>query len=80
MKKGCFYKYNNLTKTHTDTQKQANKHTKKTHNIQVSFLEYLGCMQAIKTYLKSLKTTIDENILAKTPGSSAKIYAQVERN
>ena len=27
----------------------------KKYNIQVNYLEYFGCEQAIKTYLKSLK-------------------------
>ena len=36
---GRFYKYNKLTKK---------------YNIQVNYLEYFGCVQAIKTYLKRL--------------------------
>ena len=43
---GGFYKYNEFT----------------THNyIKMNFLEYFGCIQAIKTYFSSHKITIDAN-------------------
>ena len=43
---GWFYKYNEFTKK---------------YNIQVNYLEYFGCVQVIKTYLKSLKIITESN-------------------
>ena len=40
--------------------------------------EYFGCVQAIKTYLKSLKITTESNEMVINPRSLAKIYSQVK--
>ena len=60
---GRFYKYNEFTKK---------------YNIQVNYLEYFGCVQAIKTYLKSLKIITESNEMVINPRSLAKIYNQVK--
>ena len=57
-----FYKHNDFAKKY----------------IQVSLLECLGCVQAIKAYPKSLKIVIDANQLATIPRSLANIYTQVK--
>ena len=64
-----------------DEEKLFYKHndfTKKKSNIQVSFLDYFGCVQAIKAYMMSLKITRDANQIVITPRSLAEIYAQVK--
>ena len=61
---GRFYKYNEFTK--------------KKYNIQVNYLEYFGCVQAIKIYFKSLKINTESNEMAINPRSLAKIYNQVK--
>ena len=43
------------------------KKIKKNHDIQVSFLKYFGCVQAIKSYLKSLQITLDVNQIVPSP-------------
>ena len=48
------------------------------YNIQVNYLEYFGCVQAIKTYLKSLKFNTESNEIVINPRSLAKIYNQVK--
>ena len=55
---GRFYKYNEFAKK---------------YNIQVNYLEYFGCVQAIKTYLKSLKIITESNEMAINARSLAKI-------
>ena len=40
-------------------------------------MEYFGCVQAIKTYIKSLKIITESNEMAINPISLAKIYHQV---
>ena len=47
----------------------------KKYNIHVNYLEYFGCVQAVKTYLKNLKITIKSNRITR---SLAKIYTQVK--
>ena len=64
---GRFYKYNEFTTT-----------TTKNYYIQVNYLEYFGCVQAIKTYIKSLKIITESNEMAINPISLAKIYNQVK--
>ena len=63
---GRFYKYNEFTTT------------TKNYYIQVNYLEYFGCVQAIKTYIKSLKIITESNEMAINPRSLAKIYNQVK--
>ena len=58
-----FYKYNEFTKK---------------YNIQVNYFEYFGCVQAIKTYLKSLKIITESNEMVINTRSLAKIYSQVK--
>ena len=41
-------------------------------------MEYFACVQAIKTYLKSLKIITESNEMAINPRSLAKIYNQVK--
>ena len=65
---GRFYKYNEFTTTTTT----------KNYYIQVNYLEYFGCVQAIKTYIKSLKIITESNEMAINPISLAKIYNQVK--
>ena len=48
------------------------------NNIQVNCLEYFGCVQAIKTYLKSLKIITESNEMVINPRSLTKIYNQVK--
>ena len=60
---GRFYKYDEFTKK---------------YNIQVNYLEYFGCVQAVKTYLKNLKITIESNKMVINRRSLAKIYTQVK--
>ena len=47
------------------------------YNIKVNYLEYFGCVQAIKIYFKSLKINTESNEMAINPISLAKIYHQV---
>ena len=60
---GRFYKYNEFAKK---------------YNIQVNYLEYFGCEQAIKTYVKSLKIITESNEMVINPRSLTKIYNQVK--
>ena len=48
------------------------------YNVQVNYLEYFGCVQAIKTYLKSLKIITESNEMVINPRSLKKIYNQVK--
>ena len=57
----------------TNLQQQQQK-----YNVQVNYLEYFGCVQAIKTYLKSLKIITESNKMVINPRSLAKIYSQVK--
>ena len=52
--------------------------TNKIYNIRVNYLEYFGCVQAIKTDLKSLNINTESNEMAINPRSFAKIYNQVK--
>ena len=57
----------------TNLQQQQQK-----YNVQVNYLEYFGCVQAIKTYIKSLKIITESNEMVINPRSLTKIYNQVK--
>jgi hypothetical protein len=61
--RGHFYTYQEFTRK---------------YDIQVNPLTYLGCMQTVKKYLKSLNITIENNEMLTSPKSLACIHAQVK--